>query len=89
MTTRSPYVLISTNGHRRLRPNRVTLLDALRDHLGLNGTKITGFQFRFSGAATIWSESAPKRKVGGVRIAAIATGAPCPQPYATAFSASK
>jgi hypothetical protein len=67
----------------------VTLLDPLRDHLGLNGTKITGFQFRVSGAATIWSERAPKRKVGGVRIAAIAAGVPCLQPYATAFSASK
>jgi hypothetical protein len=33
--------------------------------------------------------SAPKRKVGGVRIVAIAAGAPCPQPYATAFSGSK
>jgi aerobic-type carbon monoxide dehydrogenase small subunit (CoxS/CutS family) len=54
-----------------LRPNRATLLGVLRDHLGLNGTKIAGLQFRFSGAATICFESAPKRKTGGIRIAAI------------------
>jgi hypothetical protein len=53
MTSRSPYVSMATNRHRRLRPSRVMLLDTLRDHLGLSGAKITDFQFRLSGAATI------------------------------------
>jgi len=33
-----------------LRPNRATLLDVLPDHLGLNGTKITGLQISFLGS---------------------------------------
>src|ERR1700730_9594189 len=37
-------------GRRRLRPNRATLLDVLPDHLGLNGTKITGLQISFLGS---------------------------------------